>query len=396
MNTLQAARLLTPEERLARRRLILRDALSLLTLFVITSVIFTLTWMLYRSFENHRQELGQRWKARGELALQQGRYKDAIESLRSALAYVPDSGTEIELATALAGAGRTTEATAYFNTLWESAPGDGMINLQLARLAARQGNQANAILHYQWALDGTWEGNGYTRRRQIRLELAGYLLSRGAFGQARTQLMIAASNAPDDPDVKIQIAGLLEQAKDPSDALDIYRSLAARRDPPLAALEGAGRTAFAMGRYRLAAAFLNHEFSGPGASTLPAAESASDRQMLNSSQRILDVYPDVNLPARIRARRILDAQQTAYRRLTACTAGKTPVPAQWAGLVTRWSQLSDHETAAELQQQPDLEHTIVELVYDTETVAAQTCGPPTGDDALLLLIARNPTAVEQE
>src|ERR1700728_2509655 len=160
-----AAIVLNPEERLSRRQLILRDAFSLLTLFLITAVIFILTLLLFRSFTKHRQELGARWKARGEAALRAGHPGIAIEDLRSALAYVPDRATEIELATALADAGKLQEASVYFTTLWESAPVDGTINLQLARLAVKQGNEDQAIFHYQAALDGTWEGNGYDRRR---------------------------------------------------------------------------------------------------------------------------------------------------------------------------------------------------------------------------------------
>ena len=50
------------------------------------------------------------------------------------------ASTEIKLAEALASAGRIQEATVYFNALLESQQGSGLINLQLARLAARQGN----------------------------------------------------------------------------------------------------------------------------------------------------------------------------------------------------------------------------------------------------------------
>ncbi len=89
MTTLNAGTVLTPEERLARRRLILRDAVSLFSLFLITVVIFLLTLLLYRSFRNHQQELGCRWKARGEAALRAGNPDQAIDALRSALAYVP-------------------------------------------------------------------------------------------------------------------------------------------------------------------------------------------------------------------------------------------------------------------------------------------------------------------
>jgi hypothetical protein len=53
-------------------------------------------------------------------------------------------------------------------------------------------------------------------------------------------------------------------------------------------------------------------------------------------------------------------------------------------------------TAQQLEQHPDLDQTILQLAYDTETTTAQVCRPPAGDDATLLLIARNPYAVEQQ
>ncbi|HSY02442.1 MAG TPA: tetratricopeptide repeat protein [Acidobacteriaceae bacterium] len=395
MTTLHAGSVLTPEERVARRNLILRDALSLLTLFLFTVVIFALTLLLYRSFENHRVELGQRWKVRGEQALRAGRPKEAIDALRSALAYVPNTETEIELATALADAGRTTEATAYFNTLRESTPGDGMINLQLAQLAARQGNETQAVLDYQAALDGTWQGNGYDRRREIRLELANYLLSRHKDSDARLQLLIAAGNAPDDATIKIEIAGQMERANDQQNALGIYRSLAARRSAPLAAVEGAGRTAFALGEYRIAADYLAHTVANIAFATLPENEKGADREMLDTANHILQLFPSINERPALRAQRILSAKNTAHRRITTCTGSGHAMPPPLPALVARWEQLPSRLTVSQLEQDPDLEQTLLQLVYDTETATAQACGAPTADDASLLRIAHNPIAVEQ-
>jgi Flp pilus assembly protein TadD len=394
MTTLHAGVVLTPEERQTRRRLILQDALSLLTLFLITAVIFTLTWLLHRSFEEHREELGRRWKARGEQALHAGRPQDAIDSLRTALAYVPDPGTEIDLATALADAGRTTEATAYFSTMWDSAQGDGTINLELARLAARQGQEATAVQHYEAALDGTWQGNGYDRRREVRLELAGYLIARGKNNEARTQLMIAAGNAPDDPGIKVQIAGLMEKANDFTSALSIYRTVALRHAAPEAALAGAGRTAFALGMYRVAADYLSRALANPAAGTLAESDREADRTMFAAADRITLLFPADDLPARQRAERILALRNTAHSRLTACAANPAATAAP-GDLAARWAQLPAHLSVNALEQQPDLEQNVFRLVCDTETELATSCGAPAGDDALIVRIARNPGAVEQ-
>ena len=37
---------------------------------------------------------------------------------------------------------------------------------------------------------------------------------------------------------------------------------------------------------------------------------------------------------------------------------------------------------------------VMKLVYDTETQTSQICGAPTGDDALLLMLAKSPKAME--
>lgn len=396
MTTLEKGIALTPEDRLARRRLILRDTISLLTLFLITVVIFVLTFFLHRSFTDHQQVLGQRWQSRGEAALNSGHPEQAIDALRSALAYIPSRQTEIELATALAAAGKTQEATAYFNTLWESAPGDGTINLQLARLYARQGNETTALRHYQLALDGTWSGQGYDRRREVRLEMVRYLLSRHENDAARTQLLIAASNAPEKSPVQLEIAALLEQCKALPDALNIYRTAAQGRNPPPAALDGAGRTAFALGMYRLAGEYLGRLLSGTAAATLPDSQKMTDRDMLDTSLHALLLYPALDLSPRTRAQRILALKKIARQRLTDCTGTAAPASPALAPLVARWSQLPATMTIDQLEQNPDLEQTVIQLAYDTETTTVQTCGAPSGDDAILLRIARNPNAVEQE
>src|SRR5579883_3382286 len=215
---------LSPEERQLRHRLILWDTLALSSLFAIAVVLFFITLALFHSFSVHRENLKLRWLARGELALDAGQPQVALNDLRSALAYdTDDKQIQIKLAQALAAAGHTQEAVAYFNTLLESLPGNGPIHLELARLAAKQGQQEVAIEHYQAALDGTWEGDGYVRRREVRLELAQYLTEQKQFQRAQTQLLIAAGNAPDDVNIELRVASMLESARDPANALHLYQ-----------------------------------------------------------------------------------------------------------------------------------------------------------------------------
>jgi tetratricopeptide (TPR) repeat protein len=255
---------LTVEERQHKRKLILRDVAALLSLFAITAALAVATYFLFNSFSRRRQALAERWLGRGEAAISNGHPEQAVDAFRFALEYDPGQReTEIKLAMALSDAGRNEEAISYFNTLHESEPGNGLINLELARLAVKQRNESRAIEDYQRALDGRWQGDGYERRRMVRLELARYLIDQKDYARARTQLLVAAGNAPDDPKIKLEIAGLMEEAQDPTNALEIYRNIAERKSCPIEAVEGAGRVAFALGRFELARVYLERVLSHP-------------------------------------------------------------------------------------------------------------------------------------
>jgi hypothetical protein len=117
--------------------------------------------------------------------------------------------------------------------------------------------------------------------------------------------------------------------------------------------------------------------------------------MLDSSTRILSIIPSYTLSPFRLAERALNSKKIAHARLTACTAAGIAIPQADSELIARWEQLPDRLTIPLLEQQPDVEENVIDLIYDTETVTAQSCGAPTGDDALLLLIARDPAAVEQ-
>jgi len=386
---------LTAEERIEKRRLILRDFIALFTVFALTIVLGVLTYFLFASFSRHRDVLARRWRANGERELNSGHPKEAIEALHAALEYAPGQRSiEVELAMALAADNRNLEATAYFNSLLETQPGNGLIHLQLARLAAKQGEAALAEDHYQSALDGTWEGNGYLKRLSVRLELAGYLISRRNYARAQTELRTAAGNAPNDPETQLKIADLMVQAQDPADALDIYRALMKGKSAPLQAFEGAGRTAYSLGRISVAHEALERAVNHPGFAAQNEATRQAVKQMLENSARILELYPGPDLRVRARAERIANNVRIARARMASCFANAN-AGGEMADLQGQWQQIPVNLSVRTLERNPELEQTTMSLVYDTEEQTAQVCGAPTGDDALLLKIAQAPLAVQQ-
>lgn len=437
--------LIRPEIRAARRKLLLQDTIALLTLALIVAVLSVMTYFLHRSFEDHRSDLGRRWRERGEIALRNKQPQVAVNALRSALAYAPNRATEIELAEALAESGRTQEAIAYFKTLRDQQPGSGIVNLQLARLAAEQKQTATAIDYYQAALDGTWDGDGYARRSAVRLELAEYLIAAQLDARARTQLLIAEGNAPDQPEWKLKIADLLEQCQANTDALNLYRDLDQSPAAPWAALAGAGRTAYKLGLYQQAHYYLDRALRSPEFTAQSLADQQAVHNMDQTSQQLLALYPGVDLSIYERAARVREDVSIARSLFESCQAPVAAAPpsepitlptpkistgslplnplakvaakaksllmtpstllpettvlnlqqSSAAVLAARWAKVPQPLRLFTLEQNPQLEQTLMQLVYDTEKDAATRCGQPQGNNALLYQIAQHPYMVEQ-
>ncbi|HET9087452.1 MAG TPA: tetratricopeptide repeat protein [Acidobacteriaceae bacterium] len=431
----QSRKPLTPVERSQRRRLILQDGLALLSLTAITICIAVLTYFFFNSFREHRRVLEKRWYARGQKALSSGRPQDAVQDFRSALSLsTANVRYEMSLAEALASAGRTDEAYAYFSTLHEAEPGDGFLNLQLARLEVRRKNPSAAIDFYRSALNGAWGGHGTARRLGIRLELARYLLSLGKLNDAQGELLTAEGNSLDNPAALYSIAELLRKAEDPSDAWTAYQRVVRHpgtdRGLALEALLGEAEVASSMGQYKRAALALDRYTARQRMHPVATAPEQKKQvaAQLARLQRMLQLIPFYGLQPKQRARRILMEASIAHKRFLDCTAhlqaatpqaqpapsaGGSPVQANPApakgqvaqpsppapdatgmsALALRWQQLSPFDAPA-LGGNADLEQNLVDLINQTEILTAKVCGAPTGDDTLLLQLAQVPDKTE--
>jgi tetratricopeptide (TPR) repeat protein len=382
-----------------KRKLILRDSLTFLSLLLVTIVLFLITFYLFHSFTFHREELAQRWSARGQVAINAGHPDQAIVALRTALSYAPGQRSyELLLAQALGDAGQTEESFNYFLGLWETQPGDGFINLSLARLAARKNDLQAAINYYRASIYGTWEGDGVIRRREVRLELSRYLLAHQDFSSARTELLIAGGNAPDDVPLALALAQLLEQAKAPHEALTYYRKVLAHEPTNQVALRSAARLEYDSGHFdeahRLLEQAIHQQENSP---STHEATTLADKQMLEDSERILQLAPLKKLPNNERVKRILKARALAKKRFDTCSAqvsNATGLSAPLRDLATRWASKDATSSRAALLNDPAQQDAAMQLTFDTETQTSKICGAPTGDDALLLQLAQFPKAME--
>ncbi len=378
MNTVTS----TDDLALTRRQLVVRDTLTFLSLSAIVLALFFATLFLFRSFTQHRAVLARRWLLRGEMDLKQEHPAQAVQSLEVALDYAPgDTSAELLLARALAAAGRTEEATSYFLELWGAEPGSGVINLELARLAARRGEPQEAINSFRAAIYGTWEGDGAARRLAIRLELARYLQEQGQVDAARAELLVAGGNAAGDPATDMRIAELLERSGDLSDARRLYDRAARTSGDSTAALSASGRVAYEMGDFPTAQRLLGKAL----AQSTAGHPDSNLEEMLHVTDEVLALVPTMNLSDAERVRRILAMREIARRRTAACAQSSGSDGATQMG--ARLAMPEATLTARALRGNDDRQRAAIRLTYEVVAAGKSCTATPSLEDRALALLA---------
>ena len=98
----------------------------------------------------------------------------------------------------------------------------------------------------------------------------------------------------------------------------------------------------------------------------------------------------MELSAAHRNRNVVDAFATAGDRLKACggaSGSAGPVAAE-PSLGDSWAEMKPQVTERNLERDPDLVESVMDLVFTIERQTAATCGSPTGPDLALILIAK--------
>lgn len=365
-----------------------QEALILLS-FPVLVVFIAVTSFATKAYHAKLKTLAEDWYSRGEVSLQAGRTEAALEDFRTALVYSHDNAHyQLRLAQALVQSNRLEEARSYLLNLWERGPGDGTVNLELGRLAMRQGNLPEGLRFFHDAIYGSWEFNAEAQRRQARFELVESLLSRGARQQAQAELLALASELPPDAILHVQVGNLLLKIADYDHALNEFRQalrFSAREEEALA---GAGEASFHMGDYRGAMRYLE------GA----ARQESQDTRVahfLEMTKLVLSEDPfDLRLSAQERGRRAVQAFEQAVARLRECAQNRNEVldvPEPHTDLQLAYSQAQKMKRKVResvLSRNPDRIVSVMDLVFEIEERAETDCGPPTGLDEALLLIAR--------
>jgi tetratricopeptide (TPR) repeat protein len=357
-----------------------RDGLKFLTLTAVSVLLSGLTTLLFRSFEARREQLALQWARTGQEAMRKGDSKQAVTALRLSLSYHPDDyENQLTLAAALAAGGHTNEAENYFLNLLQARPGDGPINLQLARLERSRGRGEEAVDYYRAAVFGTWLGDAPVRRRDTRLELSRYLVERGEPLAARAELLIASGNNP-DPATQLRIAEMLEAAGDPRSALNAYQHAESGAQASTAQAL-AGELCYRAGDYACAEEALAKALR---AGSWTEEQKIRLRQLEANALKLQQIAFSPSMPPSLRSAHLLSDLGVVQARLKTCTAPSMQ------SFETRWKTLDTPHNRGALRHDEELQTEYGALIFETESAAATACGAPTGDDALLLHLQEHP------
>ena len=367
-------------------RVYLRRQPVMLALLAVLAVIFFLAVTgLSSAYHAQREALGNRWYGRGVTDLNAQRFDGAVTEFRAALLYSRDNYTyQLNLAEALIGLKRTGEASTYLVNLWDRQPENGVVNLELARIAVQKGQTEQSLRYYHNAIYAIWPEDQEAKRRDARLELIEFLLRSNARAQAESELIALAENLDEDSAQQEQVGDLFVRTLDYERAFAAYRlSLKADRHNRTA-LAGAGAAAFELGRYPEAHRYLQSAVAADAADGVSAS-------LLNTTDLVLKMDPfQRQISMAQRNRIVVEAFATAGERIKTCGSQKSSPPstASQPSLTESWTKMKPRVTLEGLRRDPDLVETAMDLVFDIERQTSTTCGNPAGTDMALLLIAK--------
>lgn len=359
-----------------------REPVTLALLTGLAIVFFGAVAGLSRLYHSQQKSLADRWSTRGAADLAAKRYPAAVIDFRTSLLYERDNYSyQLSLAEALIGESRIDEAYAYLANLWEREPENGLVNLELARIAASRGQTNSALRYYNNAVYAVWPGNPDAARLNTRLEFIHYLLRINNRAQADSELIAMAGNLGPDSSKHALAGQLFFQIQDDQRALDQFRLALATDRHNIQAMAGAGQAAFNLQQYRLAERYLRE------------AVDAGDKASLTNlrlSVLVLETDPfQPQVTVANRDRIVIDSFAAAGARLKTCeTPGSMTLPAEMLTTLTQnWTKLKPQITMRELRRNPDLVSTAMSVVFSIERETHGLCGSPTDTDRALLLIA---------
>ena len=370
--------------------------LVLIICFVLLVLLFSVTALVSRLYHKKIHTLADQWYAQGDAAFHAGDARTAIVDYRNALVYSPNNSVfQLHLAQALVSAARFEEARSYLVNLLAESPGSGEINLELARISARQRAWLDAVRYYHGAIYGIWDADPFVRRWNVRKELCQFLLDRGDVAGAQPEVLALAQEVPPgDIQRQKEAAALLLRTGLWARALQDFQAILKQSRGDQDALVGAAIASYQLNKYAQALDYfdrLSHN--------TPLAQNLDQNAegMLQTSRQVEMADPfRRGLSAGERATRAAAALAQATSRVSDCSRqhgeaiSQTPPATDLQMLYATEQGMSKDWTEANLARHPDRIDAAMSLAFQMEDAAAQQCGEPqNGTDRILWMLDRS-------
>ena len=361
-----------------------REPLVIIVLSLSAIAFFLLVSALSGLYQRTLRSRAILWSDLGEKDLGAGRIAEARKDFQVALTYSRDNfDYQLSLAQTLVTLGRTEEARVYLMNLLERQPESGPVNLQLARIYAGKRDVTQALRYYHNAIYAVWSGDAEAQQLSARLELVRFLLDSKAFNQAEAELIAVGRNVPENPSLQMEIGDLFMRVPDYERAYALYRQALKSDRHNADALARVGRAAFEMGQCQVAERYLK-------LAMVEKPHDAQSGQLLATCTALRKINPYSFWSSVERNRTVLSDFETAGNRLSSCIGASTSAAANPAlqSLYTQWTDLNTKLNKNTLRIHPELSDSAMDLVFNIERETSNVCGKPTGDDLLLLLLAK--------
>ena len=312
----------------------------------------------------------------GQAAIARGDNKEALDRIKDAIAIERGNRDYLRtLAQTQLTAGKTADAEATLTDLLQSDSTDGLANLIMARVLAKEGRFAEAISYYHRAVYGQWGQDAAANQLRARFELIDLLAAHNSKEELLAELLPIQDQPPGDVKLRMRLGQLFLQAGSPSRAAVMFRGVL--RDAPESAdaYAGLGDAEFAQSQYRAA----QRDFQ-TALRIDPGGQAA--RTGLDLSTELLTLDPTLRgLGAEERLRRSLKLVEMTQQEASQC-AGANPAPDLRTLLDTAAQALKAHVSAARQGDAAESDLDLAEKLW----ASRKECKPPPAVDSRLALV----------
>jgi Tfp pilus assembly protein PilF len=362
-----------PDPLVYLRRVVRRETIRLVVLTAVAVAVFLATRVLAERAERIERQDAIAWYERGLQLAASDPDQAAVAFRRAVGKHRGEKRYVLALAETLSRANHHEPAQRALQQLREFNPEDVDVNLALGRLARAQRDTTSAVRYFHHAIYAP--NSDAATARDIRLELVRMLLGEGETTQANSELLAATIDLPDDPALRVELASLFERAGNSDRAAEQYQRVLVKQPDHHVAMEGAIRTAFALGDYREVVRY-----------GLPATASAETRALSTTARAVISRDPlGSRLSAAERRRRLLQNISYLEQRWGECGPQPPPKPPDYPQTLTAL------RTAARRAAIGRDTEALEAAVTSTDRLRSQIesrCGETTPIDRALAIIAR--------